>query len=346
MIDRINENLLLHKLTGKFCHSDRQVNFLHESDSEIILFEDGSHNYLAATIDSISEEIKTGLYDSPYLIGWMSVMVNMSDLAAVGAEPIGILISEIFPDNLSENFIQELQRGISDAVNKCGTFVLGGDTNSGDNLIITGCALGKCRKNYNTRIGCKDRDILYTTGPAGRGNSFALSKLIRKGNLSLDYLPEARLQESMIIKNFASCCIDTSDGLISALDQLLRLNNLGFEIEYECEKIIDRDSVKIALQYNIPLWLLLAGEHGDFELVFTVPAENERAFLSAAEKIKWQPLRLGKVVKKPNLKILIDNKLKTLDGERIRNLAYYIKIDVSQYLQELMKYHQELMRES
>ena len=59
---------------------------------------------LAITTDSIVEEIRLGLYDDPYLIGWMIVMVNLSDLAAVGADPLGILISEIFPNNLDDIF--------------------------------------------------------------------------------------------------------------------------------------------------------------------------------------------------------------------------------------------------
>lgn len=341
MIDSINENLMLNKLTADFCRSGNQVNSLHESDSEILIFENGCENYLASTIDSISEEIKTGLYDSPYLTGWMSVMVNLSDLAAVGAEPIGILISEIFPDNLSEDFIREIQRGISDAVKKCGTFVLGGDTNSGDNLIITGCALGKCRKKYMTRIGCKTGEILYTTGKAGRGNAFALSKLFKKGNPDLNYFPEARIKEAMIIREYASCCMDSSDGLIFTLDQLIRLNNHGFEIEYECKEIIDSDSLEIASLYDIPEWLLLAGEHGDFELVFTIPAEKEKEFISSAEKIECHPLRLGRVIAEPQLKIFINKKLKTLNGEKIRNLE---KKDINRYLQELSAYHEAIMQ--
>ena len=72
----------------------------------------------------------------------MIVTVNMSDLAAVGATPIGILISEIIPKTFSEEKIKELQRGISDACNKYNTFVLGGDTNEGEKLILTGTAIG------------------------------------------------------------------------------------------------------------------------------------------------------------------------------------------------------------
>ena len=328
-------------MTGGFCRSQKQINALHETDSEIVIFESGSQNYLACTIDSISEEIKKGLYRDPYLIGWMSVMVNLSDLAAVGAEPVGILISEIIPEYLSENFVMRIQLGISEAVKKTGTFVLGGDTNSGDDLIITGCAIGKCSNKYLKRTGCKSGEVLYTTAPAGRGNAFALDVLFRENIMKYKFLPEARLKEGLIIKDYATSCMDTSDGLISTLDQLIRLNNIGFELESECEKILEADSVNIASLNKIPNWLLLAGEHGDFELVFTIPNNREKEFLSVAEKNNWYPLKLGKVIETSQLKLLINGKLITVDGEKIRNLAFDTK-DIFKYLKGLLEYNEKL----
>ena len=54
----------------------------------------GTSLVIAITTDSIVKELKTGLYSDPYTIGWMTVLANASDLAAVGPEPSGILISE------------------------------------------------------------------------------------------------------------------------------------------------------------------------------------------------------------------------------------------------------------
>jgi thiamine-monophosphate kinase len=125
-LNEILENKVINNLISGFERSPNQLNKAHESDAEIIQL---GILKLAVTTDSISEEISTGLYDDPYLIGWMIVTVNMSDLAAVGATPIGILISEIIPKTFSEEKIKELQRGISDACKTYGTFILGGDTN-------------------------------------------------------------------------------------------------------------------------------------------------------------------------------------------------------------------------
>ena len=141
----IIENKIINDLTKSFNRSPKQLNKVHETDAEIIELENSPYN-LAITIDTISEEIKTGLYSDPYQIGWMSVMVNMSDLAAVGASPLGIVISQIFPKKISGEEIKIIQDGINDACKKCETFVLGGDTNFGDELIISGCAVGTVEK--------------------------------------------------------------------------------------------------------------------------------------------------------------------------------------------------------
>ncbi|MBP1683766.1 MAG: hypothetical protein H6Q27_1333, partial [Ignavibacteriaceae bacterium] len=108
-LNEILENKIINSLISGFERSPHQLNYPHESDAEIIQLNDNTK--LAITTDSISEEISTGLYDDPYLIGWMIVTVNMSDLAAVGASPLGILISEIIPKEFSRVKIKELQNG-------------------------------------------------------------------------------------------------------------------------------------------------------------------------------------------------------------------------------------------
>ena len=158
-LNSILENQKINKLLSDFRRSPHQLNKPHESDAEIIKLNDA---LLAITTDSISEEILTGLYDDPYIIGWMIVTVNMSDLAAVGAFPWGILISEIIPKNFSEEKIEELQKGIADACSKYNTFLLGGDTNEGECLVLTGTAIGIVQnKKPISRLGCKLGEILF-----------------------------------------------------------------------------------------------------------------------------------------------------------------------------------------
>ncbi|MCK7517213.1 MAG: hypothetical protein MZV64_05570 [Ignavibacteriales bacterium] len=79
-----------------------------------------------------------------------------------------------------------------------------------------------------------------------------------------------------ILSKYSSCCIDTSDGVLSSLDQLMRLNNVGFKFRNDWSESLDQSSKLLFSKHNLPLWLLLAGEHGEFELLFSIPAEKEK----------------------------------------------------------------------
>ncbi len=371
----IIENKIINDLTKSFIRSPKQLNKVHETDAEIIELENSPYN-LAITIDTISEEIKTGLYSDPYQIGWMSVMVNMSDLAAVGASPIGIVVSQILPKEISKENLDKIQNGINDACKKCGTFVLGGDTNFGDELIISGCAIGTVEKgNHLKRVGCKTGDKIYLTGIVGNGNAFAAQKLFfqdselsfrsslrernlksnksdrflpsvemtsKNGNGLLEFFPSAKLEWRNILIEYSSSCIDTSDGVLSSLDQLMRLNNIGFRFRNDWHETLDPSSKHLFAKYNFPFWLLLAGEHGEFELLFSIPEENEAEFLNEADRLNLNPVYLAYAISEQNIKINLYDKEQTLDSGKIRNLAFEKDFSPAKYMQKLMEINTSL----
>jgi thiamine-monophosphate kinase len=343
-LNSILENKLVNKLIESFERSPMQLNKPHDSDAEIIQLNDTTK--LAITTDSISEEISTGLYDDPYMIGWMIVTVNMSDLAAVGATPLGILISEIIPKNFGDEKVTELQRGISDACRAYNTFVLGGDTNEGEKLVLTGTAIGIINKEKPlTRLGCKTGDILFSSGKLGSGNAYAISKLISQTNSFTNYQPLARINYSSVINKYASCCMDTSDGLIATLDQLMRLNNVGFEIGSDWLNAIDDTALKYVKDFNIPAWLLLAGQHGEFELIFTIPKDSKDAFLEESLNSGFEPIELGKVIPEKEVKIDIYGELIPINSTLIRNLPTEANGDINHYLKMLLEYDYQLKNE-
>jgi thiamine-monophosphate kinase len=332
---KIIENEFINLIAGKFNRAPSQINILHESDAEIIKLS-GSAYYLAVTTDSIAEEIQSGLYNDPYLIGWMIITVNLSDLAAVCADPIGLLISEIIPPHFNKKSLKNLNKGINDACNYYNTFILGGDTNQGSNLILTATALGKISgEKVLTRKKCQPGDILFISGKAGRGNSFALSKFLNTEEII--YKPVARLKESKLLKQFATCCMDSSDGLISTVDQIARLNNVGVEFSNDWINLLDEDSRYIAENLNFPLWLLLAGQHGEFELVFTVPENLVKAFIKEAHNQDWNPYQVGKITGTTSIRIKLYNRFIRLDTAKIRNLLFEVNGDVKKYIHELLK---------
>ena len=316
----ITETDFIERLTRGFSRSPLQINGLQASDAELVRLPGEHGQTIAITTDSIVEEIESGLYSDPRLIGWMTVMASLSDLAAVGAQPIGMVISEVFPETYSPDAIDALQSGIRDALSACGTFLLGGDTNSGETLLLTGCALGIIDGTPITRIGAQPGDLLYSSGFPGIGNAFALTVFAGTPG-SVSYMPCARLTEGVIIRRFASSCMDTSDGVISTLDQMMRINGTGYCIDKPVESMLEQTSYRIARESGIPPWLLLAGQHGEFELLFTIPPKNEEHFLHAAKSVGWHPIPIGGVIAEPTIAISIDGRPTQIDTAYLRNLA-------------------------
>jgi thiamine-monophosphate kinase len=239
-----------------------------------------------------------------------------------------------------------VQRGISDACESSNIYVLGGDTNFSSHLQFGACAFGLIKDGRTiSRVGCKEGDILYSSGYLGSGNGYAFSKLLnnsREKNPEICFKPASRVIEGRIIRNYASCCMDTSDGEIAALDQLMRLNKVGFAIESDLIQYIEPNTFELCQSAGLAPWLTLAGLHGEFELIFTVPKDIVDKFLQEANSINWKPINLGKVIKEQEVRINLYDKLIPLDTCMIRNLFSEVKGNVKDYLRELIKIDESL----
>jgi thiamine-monophosphate kinase len=287
------ENTFLQQLSSQFRRAPEQINQLLESDAELLRLPDGS--VLAVTTDCIAEEIATGLYSDPAHIGWMTVVVNLSDLAAVGARPLGLLLSESLPPDFPAEKLKAVQGGIAAACAATGVFVLGGDTNDSTAWQMGGTAIGliPAGEPIITRKGARAGDVLYGSGPMGLGSAYAFSVLLGGGDHAVPYKPVPRLKEGELVRHFGSTCIDTSDGFFHGLSNLLEVNPIGFQIDIPLTTMTDPAALGISQAKQIPAWIFLAGPHGEFELLFTIPPQNEKRFFEEALQLDWEPLRIG-----------------------------------------------------
>lgn len=341
MREEILENRRIDKIAKTFISSPHKVGKIHEADAEIMDWDKQSPNYLALTTDALVEEVSSGLYDDPYLIGWMLAMVNFSDLAAVGAEPLGLLLSIAYSPKENDDFLDNMARGIADACQRSGTFVLGGDTNLSETLFLYGCAAGLVPKSsIITRKGAKPGDRLYITQRAGLGNIYAFLKLAgqAKDRTRDFYQPIARLKEGKIIRKFANCCMDTSDGVIHTVDTLMRQNHSQFVIHDDWERILHPIALEVCGAQNLPPWLALTGVHGEFELCFTLSPQKQDAFLREAAHIGWQPILIGEICDGKGVSIRTADKTVTLDTAEIRNLSDQAGSDPLSYIKSLMEW--------
>lgn len=336
----ILENVMIEKITKNFIKAPHKINDIHESDAELIDLGAGYNSYLAATTDVLVEEIASGLYDDPYLIGWMLATVNFSDLAAVGADPLGLLISVNYPPGISDVFIEKMTEGIAAACSRLNTFVLGGDTNQGKELFLSGCAIGLVPKESTiTRVGAKAGDRIYLTAPAGIGSIYAFLRITGHDSQLPDsfYLPKARLEEGKIIRQYAGCCMDTSDGVVHTLDTLMRLNRCRFVLNGDWEKMLHPVVFEVCTARNIPPWLAAAGIHGEFELCFTISRENEQSFLLEAGKTGWHPILIGEITEGEGVSVRVGERIVPIDSASIRNLSEYADRDPGEYVKKLLE---------
>jgi len=314
-----NEREIIDIWTRILPRSPIQINEPFEADAEIVKAPGSEVTRVAVTIDTISEEISLGLYRHPFTIGWVAVMASLSDLAAVGAQPLGIVVSVSVDAGRDTLFCEEMARGMAAACNTLGVYVLGGDTNSAERLSISVCSVGLCQSGkLMTRKDCAIDDILYVSGRVGQGSALAVSQLEHRLQRAYDevfYRPVARIRESDFLREYTSCCMDTSDGLLRTLYEISTINDVGIILDQSLETCVDAEALTIAKLLKIPVWMMMAGPHGEFELVFTIPPDRENQFNTESGKIGWYPIRIGRIV--PGR------------GVRLRTRGCYLRFDVS-----------------
>lgn len=318
----ILENALIERLSADMPRSEFHVGCLQESDAEIIRTP-GSETLLAVTTDSIVEEIEIGLYVDPYLIGWMVVIANASDLAAVGADPLGILLSESIPADMPHEDVSALQNGIRDACVASQLPVLGGDTNTAQFLQVGATAIGVIPSPpVITRMGCTPGDLLFASGLLGLGSCYALQQLepasVSPSLDAVDYRPTPNFRKGSLVRSVASACMDTSDGALATLDQLMRLNHVGFVVSQDTA--LHPAASRLANHAQLPPWMMLAGLHGEFELMFTVSPARVDELMSRASAQGWSPIEIGYVVSTSGVWIDDESGRTELDTGSIRNL--------------------------
>ncbi|MCE9626185.1 MAG: thiamine-phosphate kinase [Deltaproteobacteria bacterium] len=219
-------------------------------------------------------------------IGWKALAVNLSDIAAMGGEPIGALVGLGLPSSAKVEEVEALYRGIAKCSKKYSCPVIGGDTNaSKGGWVISATVLGETRQRPLLRRSARAGDSLWVTGDLG---SAALGwKLMQRRKSPVDaqpflkrfLTPEPRMDWGRLLakSGMVGACIDVSDGLAGDLGHLSRASGLGFDVDLNRLPRHLAFSKLCASMKLKPYELLLAGGE-DYELLFTVRAGKETAF--------------------------------------------------------------------
>ena len=246
---------------------------------------------------------------SYFEMGFKAITVNVSDLAAMGAEPLGFLLAIAIPKDLELDYFKEIIDGVSSACDYYCIPLIGGDTNEASEIIISGTALGLC-ENPLMMDGYSIGDVVAVTGDIGHA---ALGfKLDAYDNIYVKKAlkPMARIKEGIILRESgATSATDITDGLASELYQIKK-ESFGFMIYEELLGISDEYKQcceSLGLSY---LDLVLhVGE--DFELLFTIP-EDKLENLDIDYKV------IGEVTDSDVVELTLENGF----VERIENKGY------------------------
>ena len=241
-------------------------------------------------------------------IGYRATMASLSDLAAMAADPIGLLVAATIPAPVSEE-IELLADGIGQAARDAGCPIVGGDLTGGDRISLTMTVLGTAAKPVG-RGGAKVGHSLWVTGRLG-GPGAAVRAMQSAELPSAEHWPRfahpvARIAEAKwLAEHGASAMIDISDGLSSDARHIAAASNVALEI----------DVASIPCVPDVmPRAAAASGE--EYELLVAVPDEFDAEAFAARFSL---PLtRIGKVVEGPGAEVTFTER-----GDRVDLAAGY-----------------------
>ncbi len=227
---------------------------------------------LVLTSDTMVEGVHYLPTDPPVDIGWKLAAVNLSDLAAKGAKPVGCLLNYALSgdDAWDEAFIA----GLGEALDRHAMPLLGGDTvkmPAGSARSYSLTAIGEATGAVPTRSGAQPGDRLYLTGPvgdAGIGLALASADAAAIGPLVDAYRrPRPRLAEGALIAPHATAMMDVSDGLLIDASRLGQASGVAIVIDH----IPLSPALERARGASTAVQIAAARAGDDYELLFTLP---------------------------------------------------------------------------
>ncbi len=253
---------------------------------------------LVVSVDSVVEGVHVDLsLCGPSDVGWKALMGALSDLAAMGAAPLGALIALCVPGGTGDGSLAlGVMEGVAEASVASGCPVVGGDVSGADQLVVAVTVLGTVGSGPGpvSRAGARAGDVVLVTGPCG-GSAAGLRALReqRQARVTGDGTTETgaayrrpivRLREGELARlGGAHAMIDVSDGLALDLHRLADASGVGFAL----------DDVPVAAGATLDEAL---GGGEDYELVLTVdPAELEGLMASFVGAGLRAPVCIGKV---------------------------------------------------
>jgi len=260
------------------------------SDDAAFITPPAGHDIVLKT-DAIIGGVHFFTDDSPREVARKAMRVNLSDLAAKGARPLGFLLSLALPKDTGDAWLAEFAEGLraDAALFNCPLF--GGDTDRTPGPVMISVAMFGCVPSGTMvrRAGARHGDRVFVTGTIGdaaiglavrKGEVATLSDAQRQHLIARYLLPQPRNALAEAVRTHASAAMDVSDGLAGDLAKLCRVSAVAAEIAVEQVPLSEAARAAIAAEPAMLTTALTGGD--DYEIVCSVPAARADSFRAAA----------------------------------------------------------------
>ncbi len=237
---------------------------------------------LVATMDVLIDEVHFSAQTTPpFAVGWRAACANLSDLAAMGATGVSLLVGLALTAETELTWVEEVYRGLNACCEPWGVGISGGDTCRSRQRCLAVTALGQVTPGRGwLRSRCQVGDVLAVTGAFGSSRAglevllhperfVEVAPILREAVIKAHQYPEPRLDWVAPLQALAQpiAAMDTSDGLADALVQMANLSKVGMVIEL-AQIPVTQATHTMAGEQALH-WALYGGE--DFELLVSLP---------------------------------------------------------------------------
>jgi thiamine-monophosphate kinase len=272
------------------------------------LLKQASGEELAITSDMLVEGRHFFANTNPESLGRKALAVNLSDLAAMGAQPQGFTLAIALPKP-DLDWLEGFSKGLLTIAKQYSCPLIGGDTTAGP-LTISITAFGSIPSGKAIRrSGAKAGDEIWVSGTVGDAR-LALAALRHEITLPDDaflqiahrmHEPIPRVELGLKLRSIATAALDISDGLLGDLRHILKQSQVDAEIFLDqLPKSIPLQQQHVDIQNKFA-----AGGGDDYELCFTAPAEQSNAINEISKTLNLPLTRIGKICKKENVEATI-----------------------------------------
>lgn len=267
-----------------------------------------AHGYdIVTAVDTFVDQVHfTTKTASPFHIGYRALGANISDIAAMGAEPKFYLVSMVIPSTMQQDALLSMYDGMKQLASRYKMDLIGGDTVSGKELVVSITVIGyiqPCKARY--RSDATEEDIVFVTGTLG-DSAAGLYILLNELDVShRDYfihrhqMPNPRVEFAHGLKKLDRVCLnDVTDGVANELREIAEASDVTITINDESIPI--HHGLRQFSSTNQHRWKYFGGE--DFELIGTVSSWNWPTLQHIAKKVNIKVTKIGMVQPKVNNK--------------------------------------------